>query len=96
MHSPSAQVLNSMYPAAKRCTKGASAPLISNTGVGSIWAVRLPLKKHLFPVQQPVDNICAEWNIYFVILDFFFSPKFLFFLQKKIKQSQIKKEFAAA
>ena len=34
--------------------------------------VRPPLKKSLFTVQRPGENIRAYWDLFFLIFDFFF------------------------
>ena len=56
-----------------------------------------PIKnKKLFPVQRLGMNICADWDLFFLIFVFFpFFPKIVvIFLPKKTKTE--KKEFASA
>ena len=63
------------------------------SGCEGVWVIvitqlcpqvlRPPLKKCLFPVQRPGENIRADWDLFFLIFDLFFFKNFSNFLQKK-------------
>ena len=60
-------------------------------GGGGVSSHKATLKKMLFPVQRPGENSCADWDLFFLIYDFFPPKVLVIFLQKKRKTEKKKR-----